>query len=170
MNNERVAQMIREATTQDLPEILTIYNHAIVHTTAVYTYDETTLDERQHWFTEKVLAGIPVYVYVHESKVVGFATYGPFRNWPAYRYTVEHSVYVHPDYQRKGIASRLLKQIETTLTDRGYQTVIAGIDASNKGSRALHERHGFSHVGTLKKVGFKFDQWLDLAFYQKQLK
>ncbi|MCS4486878.1 GNAT family N-acetyltransferase [Staphylococcus americanisciuri] len=162
--------MIREATTQDLPEILVIYNHAIVHTTAVYTYDETTLEERQQWFIDKVIAGIPVYVYIHDAKIVGFATYGSFRNWPAYQYTVEHSIYVHPDYQRMGIASRLLKQLEETLIARGYQTVVAGIDSANKGSRELHERHGFTHVGTLKKVGFKFDQWLDLAFYQKQLK
>lgn len=162
--------MIREATAQDLSAILEIYNHAIRETTAVYTYDEVTLSERQQWLESKQKEGIPVYVYIQHDKVAGFATYGAFRNWPAYQYTVEHSVYVHPKYHRKGIASRLLEQIEYTLRERGYQTVVAGIDDSNSGSKLLHEKHGFEHVGTLKKVGYKFDQWLDLAFYQKQLK
>lgn len=162
--------MIREATMEDVPAILEIYNHAIQNTTAVYTYDASTLSERQQWLAAKQLDNIPVYVYVKEEKVVGFATYGSFRNWPAYQYTVEHSVYVHPDYHRMGIASYLLERIEETLKANGYQTVIAGIDASNQGSRLLHERRGFEHVGTLNKVGYKFDQWLDLAFYQKQLK
>lgn len=162
--------MIREATMEDVPAILEIYNHAIRNTTAVYTYDETTLSERQQWLEAKQVADIPVYVYVQKEKVVGFATYGSFRNWPAYQYTAEHSVYVHPDYHRMGIASFLLERIEETLKVNGYQTVIAGIDASNHGSRLLHERRDFEHVGTLNKVGYKFDQWLDLAFYQKQLK
>ncbi|QLK85546.1 GNAT family N-acetyltransferase [Staphylococcus sp. 17KM0847] len=162
--------MIREAMTNDLPAILEIYNYAIRHTTAVYTYEETTLEERQEWYTDKVLAGIPIYVDVQENQVVGFATYGTFRNWPAYQYTAEHSVYVHPDAQRKGVASRLLKKIEDTLLERGYQTLVAGIDEDNKASRYLHERYGYAYVGTLEKVGFKFDRWLNLVFYQKQLK
>ena len=97
---------------------------------------------------------------------MGFASYGPFRNWPAYKYSVEHSVYVHKDYRGKGVATVLMKEIISKAKEQDYHTLIAGIDVDNAGSIALHEKLGFHHTGTMRQVGFKFDRWLDLAFYQ----
>lgn len=161
--------MIRDAIESDLKSILGIYNYAILHTTAVYTYDEETLDERIKWFEVKKENNFPIIVFEIEGIVAGFATYGSFRAWPAYQYTIEHSIYVDSTYRNKGIATQLLKALIRRAKDEGYKTMVAGIDASNKGSMKLHEKLGFKHTGTLTQVGFKFDQWLDLAFYQLEL-
>ncbi|WP_086428248.1 GNAT family N-acetyltransferase [Staphylococcus cornubiensis] len=163
-------QHIRFATSDDLQAIMDIYNHAILHTTAVYTYEPTHMEERCQWLAQKQREGYPVFVYENEGEVLGFATYGPFRNWPAYQYTIEHSIYVSPSARRQGIASQLLIGVIENATENGYQTIVAGIDDSNEGSLKLHEKMGFNHMGTLEKVGYKFERWLNLAFYQKQLK
>ena len=105
--------MIRKATIEDIAGILTIYNDAILHTTAIYDYTPHTLDERTAWFKELTAAGWPLYVYeAADGAVAGFADYGSFRNWPAYKYTVEHSIYVHPDFRRQGIARALLGDLQ----------------------------------------------------------
>lgn len=132
--------MIREAQKSDLEAILTIYNDAIINTTAVYTYEPTTIEERIQW-----------------------------RDWPAYLYSIEHSIYVHPNYRNGGIASQLLSKLIEEAQQSGYRTIVAGIDASNIGSIKLHEKFNFNHAGTIKQVGYKFEQWLDLAFYQLDL-
>lgn len=162
--------MIREVERKDLNSILDIYNDAILNTTSVYSYDAQTIDEREAWYEKKVLAKEPIIVYVENDTVVGFATYGSFRNWPAYLYSIEHSIYVSKDYRGRGIASKLLKHLIQLAKDEGYRTMIAGIDASNNASVQLHRKWGFEHSGTLKNVGYKFDRWLDLAFYQLDLK
>lgn len=162
--------MIREATSRDIKAITEIYNEAIRQTTAVYTYNETTIEERTQWLSKKQSEGWPVWIFESEGEIAGFATYGSFRDWPAYQFTIEHSVYVSARYRRKGIASKLLAHLVQDAMEKGYQTIIAGIDASNIGSIQLHEDHGFVSVGVLYKVGYKFNQWLDLAFYQLQLK
>lgn len=162
--------MIRVAKTQDLKAITEIYNEAIRNTTAVYTYLETTVEERTQWMMKKQNEGWPLWVCEIEGEIAGFATYGTFREWPAYQYTIEHSIYVSTQYRRKGVASKLLMHLIEDAKKKGYQTIVAGIDASNKGSILLHERHGFVEAGVLRQVGYKFDRWLDLAFYQLQLK
>ncbi|MFD1067536.1 GNAT family N-acetyltransferase [Oceanobacillus locisalsi] len=158
--------MIREATSKDLPAILEIYNDAILHTTAVYSYQPQTLANREAWFKQKKDAGYPILVNEQDGNVAGFATFGPFRDWPAYKYSIEHSVYVDKRYRKKGIASSLMKEIIAIACEREYMTMIAGIDAANEKSIALHEKFGFEHVGTIKNAGFKFKQWMNLAFYQ----
>ncbi|GAA0324467.1 N-acetyltransferase family protein [Oceanobacillus sp. FSL W7-1293] len=161
--------MIREATTNDLSAILEIYNDAIVHTAAVYSYKPQTLENREVWYKQKKDAGYPIFVCEQDGNVAGFATFGPFRDWPAYKYSVEHSVYVDKSYRKKGIASLLMQEIIAVAREREYMTMIAGIDAANEKSIALHEKFGFEHAGTIKKAGFKFKQWRDLAFYQLEL-
>ncbi|EHD0837046.1 TPA: N-acetyltransferase [Staphylococcus pseudintermedius] len=163
-------QHVRRATLNDLEAIMAIYNHAILHTATVYTYEPTHIEERRQWLAEKQRDGYPVFVYENEGTVLDFATYGPFRNWPAYQYTIEHSIYVSPDARRQGVASQLLTVVIEDATANGYQTIVAGIDDSNEGSLKLHEKMGFNYMGTLKKVGYKFERWLNLVFYQKQLK
>ncbi|MDM5337328.1 N-acetyltransferase family protein [Fictibacillus enclensis] len=161
--------MIREATSNDLKDILAIYNDAILNTTAVYAYQPQTLENRQIWYQQKRDENYPILVYEQDNKVVGFATFGPFRAWPAYKYSIEHSVYVDKEYRKKGIGTSLLKELIAIANQREYITLIAGIDAANEKSIAIHKNFGFVHAGTIKKAGFKFNRWLDLAFYQLEL-
>jgi len=161
--------MIRKATKQDLDDILLIYNDAILHTTAVYDYEPYTYENRVKWFEDKEQKGTPIIAYEEDGEVCGFATYGSFRDWPAYQYTVEHSVYVNPKHSKKGIGVTLLREIIKEAQNNGYITMVAGIDDANEGSISLHERVGFTYCGTVRKAGYKFDRWLHLAFYQLDL-
>ncbi|WP_428908194.1 N-acetyltransferase family protein [Niallia sp. Krafla_26] len=161
--------MIREATVQDMSEILEIYNDAIVNTTAVYDYSPHTIEDRMAWYQKKVEGNFPVLVFEEEGRVVGFATYGPFRDWAAYKYSAEHSVYVSKESKGKGIGIALLKEIIKIATEREYKVLIAGIDAANEVSIYLHQKLGFQHKGTIQHAGYKFNRWLDLAFYQLDL-
>lgn len=161
--------MIRQAVEKDLYEIMEIYNDAILNTTAIYTYKVKTIEERMSWFQKKQEDNFPVIVFEKDNVVAGFATFGPFRPYPAYKYTVEHSVYVHKDCRKHGIGSALVKEIIKIADEREYKTIVAGIDASNENSIAMHEKMGFHYCGTVKKAGFKFGRWLDLVFYQLEL-
>ncbi|WP_028401032.1 GNAT family N-acetyltransferase [Ectobacillus panaciterrae] len=161
--------MIRRIQEKDLNDILEIYNDAIVNTTAVYDYTPHTIEDRRLWYKQKIEGGYPVLVFEENHKIIGFATFGPFRAWPAYKYTIEHSVYVHKDYRKNGIGTTLLKEIIRIANEQKYATLVAGIDAANEKSIKVHERLGFTYSGTIKKAGFKFGKWLDLAFYQLDL-
>lgn len=161
--------MIREASVQDMDEILAIYNNAIVNTTAVYDYTPHTIEERMAWYQKKVEGSFPVLVFEEEGKILGYATYGPFRDWAAYKYSVEHSVFVQEAAKGKGIGTILLKAIIEIAREREYKTMIAGIDTTNEGSIKLHLKLGFQHAGTIHHAGYKFNRWLDLAFYQLEL-
>lgn len=161
--------MIRLAEQIDLQGILDIYNDAIIHTTAIYSYKPHTLDMRQAWFQQKLEDGYPVFVYEWDGQVAGFATYGPFRPWPAFKYSIEHSIYVGKHFRKKGIATSLMKHLINDATEKEYKTMIGGIDADNLQSIAMHEKFGFVHAGTIQKAGYKFGRWLNLAFYQLEL-
>ena len=104
-----------------------------------------------------------------EGRLLGFASYGSFRAWPAYKYSVEHSVYVHKDHRGRGIARLLMEQLLEEAAARDVHVMVGGIDATNAASIALHEKLGFTYAGTIRQAGFKFGRWLDLAFYQKTL-
>jgi L-amino acid N-acyltransferase YncA len=162
--------MIRKAGVRDLQAILDVYNDAILHTTAVYDYKPHTLQDRKSWYEKKLEDGFPVLVYEVDGDVAGFASFGPFRAWAAYQYTIEHSVYVHKHYRNRGIGLALLQEIIGIAEDRGYAVMVAGIDESNTQSIRLHERLGFTYAGTIMKAGYKFDRWLNLCFYQKELR
>ncbi|HIC2916287.1 TPA: N-acetyltransferase family protein [Staphylococcus aureus] len=161
--------MIRCAKKEDLNAILAIYNDAIINTTAVYTYKPQTIDERIAWFETKQRNHEHIFVFEENGSVLGFATFGSFRPWPAYQYTIEHSIYVDASARGKGIASQLLQRSIVEAKAKGYRTLVAGIDASNEASIKLHQKFAFKHAGTLTNVGFKFNQWLDLAFYELDL-
>jgi phosphinothricin acetyltransferase len=166
MEKENSTLNIRQALISDAAGILDIYNHAILNTTSVYSYEPHTLAMRIAWMEDKNRSDIPVFVAEVDGIVVGFATYGPFRVWPAYQYTVEHSVYVHYNYRQRGIAQTLLEKLIETVTQKQVHTIIAGIDAGNTASINLHQKMGFTEVGTFKQVGYKFNRWLDLKFMQ----
>lgn len=161
--------MIRQAIERDLKDILEIYNHAILNTTAIYTYKPQTLEERKLWFDNKVKSGYPIFVYEENDRVIGFSTYGPFRAFPAFKYTIEHSVYVKNECGNRGIGTSLLKEVINYATNREYATIVAGIDSANEKSIKMHEKFGFQHSGTIKRAGYKFDKWLDLTFLQLNL-
>jgi phosphinothricin acetyltransferase len=147
-----------------------IFNDAILNTTALYDYQPRSLDTVVQWFGAKAREGFPVLGAVDAGgRLLGFASYGVFRRWPAYKYSVEHSLYVHPGLRRLGVGRALLRQLVAHASARGYRTVIGGIDAANVASIALHEAQGFVHAGTIRDCGFKFGRWLDLAFYQRLL-
>lgn len=157
---------IRPATQADLPAILEIFNHAILHSTAVYSYEPYTPIQLEAWFEEKQVNNFPVLVSTLQNEVTGFVTYGTFRLRPAYKYSMEHSIYVHPNYRQQGIAKLLMKQIIEVAIQANLHTLIGGIDAENVVSIHFHKEFGFKEVGNLKQVGYKFGKWLDLVFMQ----
>lgn len=160
---------LRPATQNDIPGILSIVNHNILHSTAVYDYDPKNLQEMQSWFGEKQQAGWPVIVAEEGGSVIGYGTYGTFRYKQGYRFTVEHSVYVAESHAGKGIGKQLLSELIAIAKAAGYHTMIGGIDAQNTGSLAFHEKFGFQEAGTIKEAGFKFGRWLDVTFMQLML-
>jgi L-amino acid N-acyltransferase YncA len=162
--------VIRYAQAADLGAILDIYNDAILNTASVYYYKPHTIEDRLSWYERKVRDGLPVLVFEENNHVIGFATFGPFRARPAYKYTVEHSVYVHKDHRRKGVGTRLMMDLIKIANEREYATMVAGIDSGNEGSRVMHENLGFTNCGTIKRVGYKFGKWLNVTFYQYELR
>lgn len=147
--------------------ILAIFNEAIVTSTALYDYRPRPPESMEAWFAAKDKGGFPVLGFEDEAgTLLAFGSYGTFRAWPAYKYTVEHSVYVHPDHRGQGLGLKVMQALIEAARLRDVHALVGAIDAGNAASRALHERLGFSHVGTLPQVGFKFGRWLDLVFYQ----
>jgi len=146
--------------------ILDILNEAIVNSTSLYDYRPRGPDTMIGWFKAKESGGFPVIGAVEGTTLLGFASYGTFRAWPAYKYTVEHSVYVHRDHRGKGIGNALMKRLIDVARSQDYHVMVGGIDADNRTSISLHEKLGFVHAGTVRHAGYKFGRWLDLAFYQ----
>ncbi|MEO6851264.1 MAG: N-acetyltransferase family protein [Mucilaginibacter sp.] len=157
---------IRNATPDDLSGILDIYNHAILHTTAVYSEEPHTYQMRQIWYNDRISNGFPVFVAELNGQIVGFSTFGHFRAWPCYRHTVEHSVYVHINYRGMGVSKLLLQPLIDRAREMKMHALIAGIDAENTVSYNLHQSFGFVEVAHFKEVGFKFGRWLDLKFME----
>ena len=152
-------------------EILSILNESIVHGTAVYDYKPRPLSSMAAWFATKQANNFPVIgLRSDDGRLLGFATYGNFRGWPAYKYTAELSLYIEPGSRGKGLGDRLLTELIDVAQERQLHVLIGGIDASNAASIALHEKHGFTLCGTVRQCGFKFGKWLDLSLYQRILK
>lgn len=147
--------------------IVDIFNDAIVNSTALYDYKPRELASMEPWFAAKKKGNFPV-IGVEDANgtLLAFGSFGTFRAYPAYKYTVEHSVYVHKDQRGAGLGKIVMQALIAAARECGVHAMMGAIDASNPGSIALHERLGFKHVGTLPQVGFKFGHWLDLAFYQ----
>jgi len=160
------AREIRLAREDDLPAILTIYNEAIEKTTAVFEYRAHTIEMRREWFKAKQAASLPVLVAAESGARLGFASYGPFRAWPAYKYSVELSVYVDERVRARGIGTALVAAVVDHARASGLHVVIAGITADNAVSIRLHEKLGFVEVAHIPEVGYKFGRWLDLKLFQ----
>ena len=160
----------RQAADKDLSQLLEIYNDIILTTTAVYDYRPHTLSMRQQWLDSKREQGFPVFVAEEGDVIVGFSSIGSFRNWSAYKYSVENSVYVAKEKRGKGIGKLLLPPLIEAAKKLEMHTIIASIDASNESSLRLHKSFGFEEVAHFKQVGYKFGRWLDLKFLQLMLK
>lgn len=149
------------------PAILAIFNEAIVNSTALYDYQPRPLESMKAWFDTKQQGNFPVIgLEDSQGQLLAFGSYGTFRAWPAYKYTVEHSVYVHRDHRGRGLGLEVMRALIESARQRDLHALVGGIDATNTASMALHQRLGFQHVGTLPQVGFKLGRWLDLALYQ----
>jgi phosphinothricin acetyltransferase len=160
-----------ECNSDQLEEIRAIFNEAIETSTALYDYQPRTYETMQTWWAAKQAGDYPVIGIQSESgTLMGFASYGPFRNFPAYKYTVEHSVYVDKRYRGHGLGRRLLERAILIAETQGYHAMIGVIDAENQASISLHESLGFQGCGEMREVGFKFGRWLNLVIYQKLLK
>ena len=150
--------------------ILAIFNEAIANSTALYDYQLRTAADMEAWFDGKQRKNYPVICAENDSgELMGFASYGQFRERPAYKYTVEHSLYVDSRFRGLGVGRNLLEAIIAAAQGQDYHVLVGGIDASNAVSIKLHESLGFTACGIVKQAGFKFGRWLDLAFYQKIL-
>ncbi|MEO3988617.1 GNAT family N-acetyltransferase [Pseudocitrobacter cyperus] len=160
---------IRFATKQDCAAIAEIYNHAVVHTAAIWNDKTVDTDNRIAWFEAREFAGFPVLVSEENGVVTGYSSYGDWRAFEGFRHTVEHSVYVHPDHQGKGLGRALLEALIAEARRRGKHVMVAGIEAQNAASLHLHETLGFVTTGQMPQVGTKFGRWLDLTFMQLQL-
>jgi len=127
------------------------------------------LDDRRAWFRARQKQRYPILVASDETGVIGFISFGDFRAWPCYLYTVEHSVHVRADRRGRGIGRALLEALIPRAAALGKHVLIAGIDADNVGSLKLHQRLGFNQVAHFTEVGRKFGRWLDLIFMQRLL-
>jgi phosphinothricin acetyltransferase len=160
---------INDATRSDLTAVGIIMNHAIEKTTAVW-YDRTKSEEDiSHWWQAKQDGNWPVIVARSAGQVVGYGTFGPFRPFDGYRFTVEHSLYVDPSAQGKGIGKAILQSLIDIARTRRLHVMVGGIDAENQISLALHRSLGFLEVARMPEVGTKFNSWRTLVFMQRTL-
>lgn len=162
---------LKPCTEKQLPEILDIFNDAILNSTALYDYKIRTLETMQTWYADKLNGNFPIIgAFDEHDTLLGFATYGMFRVRPAYKYSVEHSVYVRSDKRGFGLGKVLLREIIKKAEEQNFHVMMGVIDASNAVSIKLHENEGFVLIGIMKETGYKFGKWLDTAFYQLILK
>ncbi len=157
---------IRAYKTEDTQAILEIINYNILHSTALYDYNIRTLEQQMSILADKESKNFPVIVAEIDGVVVGFGMYSEFRFREAYKFTVEHSVYVSQDHHGKGIGKLLLEELIVLAKRQNLHTMIAVIDSENQSSVEFHEKFGFKTVGMIKESGFKFDRWLHSVFMQ----
>ena len=160
---------LRDAEQTDVPFILDIYNEIIANSTAIYSEQPTSLDERMEWFNARRRQSYPILVATPGREVLAFASFGDFRAWPCYRHTVEHTVHVRADQRGRGLGRCLLEALIPRAAALGKHVLVAGIDADNIASIRRHQRVQFKQVAHFEQVGRKFNRWLDLVFMQRVL-
>jgi L-amino acid N-acyltransferase YncA len=164
--------VIRDAQAADAAAILAIYNATIPTTTAAWTEEPESLGAREAWLARQADARNPVLVAELDGHVVGFASYGDFRDaskWPGYRYTVENTVHVAAGHQGAGVGTALMTELIARAASAGKHVMVAAVDAANEGSLRFHERLGFVETARMPHIGFKFGTWLDLVFVQRRV-
>ncbi|HTY48881.1 MAG TPA: GNAT family N-acetyltransferase [Steroidobacteraceae bacterium] len=159
---------VREAGLEDLPAIVDIYNDVLATSTAIFSDQADTLAQRTQWWQARTAQDYPVIV-AGAGEVAGFATFGDFRSWPGYRFTVEHTVHVRADRRGRGVGAALVTELIARAGRLGKHVMVGGIDAANARSIRFHERLGFERAGELREVGCKAGRWLNLVFMQRLL-
>lgn len=162
--------MIRDAAPEDMAQVAAIYGHHVLHGLA--TFEEVPPDEAEmrSRFEAVRKAGLPYLVYEEDGQIVGYAYAGPYRLRSAYRLTIENSVYVRDGYAGRGIGRALLTELIERCTAGPWKQMVAVIgDSENHASIGLHRALGFRMVGTLEKVGYKFNRWVDTVLMQRAL-
>jgi L-amino acid N-acyltransferase len=160
---------VEDAREGDLEGLVAIYNEVLATSTAIFSHVPATLEERIEWWRARASQGYPVLVARDARGVLGYASFGDFRAWPGYCFTVEHSVHVRADGRGRGIGTVLVTELIGRAAALGKHVMIGGVDADNTASIRFHERLGFEQAGRLREVGYKFERWLDLVFLQRRL-
>ena len=157
---------IIDAVESDIPAITAIYNDVIRTSTAVFNDATVSVEDRVAWWKARAAQGYPVLVAKDESGIAGFATFGDFRPWPGYRFTVEGTIHIDASARRRGVGAALLEVLIARAREAGKHVMVAGVDSANVASLGFLERSGFERVGHLREVGHKFGRFLDLIFLQ----
>lgn len=160
---------IEDAHEDDLPGILEILNQVIATSTAVFSEAPVTLEQQREWLQRRREAGFPVLVVREGNAVVAYASYGDFRSHSGYRTTVEHTVHVAPEFRRRGIGRALVERLLELAREDGRHVMVAGVDAANTPSIALHEQLGFAEVARMAEVARKWDRWVELVLLARRL-
>ena len=164
------AIQIRRAVRSDCTGILEIYNDAVLKTTATYDYEPRPLEHRLAWFDDHQRTGHAIFVAeAADGRIVGWSALNRYHDRMGFRFTSENSIYVAEASRGQGLGARLLEPLIPAAAGIGLRVIIAAIDAQNTASLRLHARFGFEQVGLFKRVGFKFDRWLDLAYMERQV-
>jgi L-amino acid N-acyltransferase YncA len=162
--------IVRDTAEQDMPYVQAIYAFQVLHGMATFEVTPPSTEELLLRRASILSLGLPYLVAEIDGAIVGYAYATGYRPRPAYRYTIEDSVYVAQEAQGRGVGTRLLSELIARCAKGPWRQVLAVIgDSGNSGSIALHQRLGFETVGTLRSVGFKFDQWVDTVLMQRQL-
>jgi phosphinothricin acetyltransferase len=157
---------IRDAVQADFEQITAIYNDVLTNSTAIYNDRPATVEDRVAWWRTRLEQHFPVLIAIEGERVCGFGSYGDFRSWPGYRYTVEGTVHIASGLRGQGVGSLLLNALIEDARQAGKHSMIAGVDSENTASLRFLERFGFERVGHLREVGYKFDRFLDLVLLQ----
>jgi L-amino acid N-acyltransferase YncA len=159
--------LIRDAGLSDIAAITAIYNHAVLHTTAIWNDTTISVQNRIDWLQQRQAQGYPVLVAVNQANdVLGYASFGEWRPFDGYKQTVEHSVYVREGQQGAGIGTALMRSLMLRARQLDKHVMVAAVDADNIASIKLHLALGFQQVGLMPQVGRKFGRWLDLVWLQ----
>jgi L-amino acid N-acyltransferase YncA len=161
---------VRTCEERDMLSVTAIYGHHVLHSPGTFEIEPPSHDEMARRRSDLFEKGFPYLVAERDGAVVGYAHVGPYRARPAYRHTIENSVYVHPGYVRQGLGRLLMGTLLSECATKDFRQIIAVIgDSANVASIRLHEELGFRRVGTLQSVGFKFQRWLDTVLMQREL-
>lgn len=157
--------IIRKASLEDINPITEIYNYSVSNSSATFDLEEKTIEDRKLWLKEHN-DDFPLIVAEYEGTIVGYGCLSSFRSKRAYESTVENSIYIHKDYRGQGIGTLLMKELIKRAKHLKYHIIVAVITKGNEDSIRLHKKFNFEYAGCLKEVGYKFNKWQDVLFYQ----
>jgi phosphinothricin acetyltransferase len=160
---------VRPATIDDAEAVRSIYNLEVLESTVTFDLVPRSLEDQQAWLSDRSGVHTVLVAEADDGTVAGFASLSPYKERPAYRTTVEDSVYVHRECQGRGVGSLLLGELLSTATAHGFHAMMGRIVGGHDASINLHARFGFDVVGTEREVGRKFGRWLDVVVMQKLL-